>query len=76
MNPYEFATIVGSAVAVLGILIGWMSRRFDKIDDHVAEAHRRIDSTIASGRAQEAAMNSRIDQTQSIIMRMLEKQGR
>lgn len=69
MNPYEFATIVGSAVAVLGILIAWMSRRFDKIDDHVAEAHRRIDSTIASS-------NARIDQTQSIIMRMLEKQGK
>lgn len=75
MNLIEFCTIVGSAVAVLAILIGWMSRRFDKIDNNMLEAHKRIDATIAAGNARDDAINARVDQTQSIIMRMLEKRG-
>lgn len=40
MEPSEFFTIVGSAAAVLGILITWMTRRFDKLDAEIKEVSK------------------------------------
>ena len=54
MQPMEFFTIVGSAAAVLGILITWMTRRFDKIDDE-------LKTVAAESKAQSMDANARND---------------
>ena len=71
--------VIAVVLSALAVLMTWMNRKFDKIDDHVSEAHKRIDA--ANVRLDEMgtridAMGARIDATQAIIMRMLEKQGR
>jgi hypothetical protein len=64
--------MIGVILVALGLMMAWMNRKFDNIDNHVLEAHKRIDAT----NVRVDQMGARIDQTQSIIMRMLEKQGK
>lgn len=70
--------VIAVVLSALGVLMTWMNRKFDKIDDHVSEAHKRIDATnerVDAMGARIDAMGARIDTTQAIIMRMLEKKG-
>lgn len=64
--PWEVIAVV---LAALGILMTWMNRKFDKIDEHIAAANK-------DSNTKWMAVNARVDQTQAIIMRMLEKQGK
>lgn len=65
MNWIEVLTVIGSLTAVVTFLFSYMSVRFNSLDTDVKSAISRID-----------AAHQRIDQTQAIIMRMLEKQGK
>lgn len=74
-------TTAGTVSGVVGLLYNWMSKKFDKIDEkfdridqHILEAHKRIDASIAASNARIDQMGQRIDTTQAIIMKMLEKQ--
>jgi hypothetical protein len=75
--------MIGVILAALGLMMAWMNRKFDNIDNHVLEAHKRIDATNArldanfnAICARSEQISARVDTTQSIIMRMLEKQGK
>lgn len=76
MNWEMVFAILGGMVGILalysGFMVWFMTRIENRLDTHISDSQKsfnalgiRID-----------AMGSRIDQTQAIIMRMLEKQGR
>ena len=58
-------TMLGGMAAIMSLFTGWINRRFNSLEKHHDIAMGRIDAT-----------NARIDITQAIIMRMLEKQGK
>lgn len=58
--------------AVIGIQTGLLLWMISKLDADV----RSVSADIKGAHIRIDAMGARIDQTQSIIMRMLEKQGR
>jgi len=72
MDLATIATIVGSVSAIVGFFFSWMNGNITRLDSDVKTALLRIDQT--NERIDQT--NQRIDITQSIIMRMLEKQGR
>jgi hypothetical protein len=69
MDWATIGSILGGMAAILTLFFSWMNSRFNEIHNDTMEAHKRID-------ASNIAMNARIDLTQSIIMRMLERQGK
>jgi hypothetical protein len=65
MDLQTVFTILGGTAAIFGLWSGWVNSKFKHLEDKHDVAMSRIDAT-----------NARIDITQSIIMRMLEKQGK
>lgn len=67
-----FAAITG-VIALQTMLLLWM---MSKLDSDIKSVSTDLKAVAADSNAKWMAANARIDQTQSIIMRMLEKQGR
>ena len=78
--------IVGSLTAVITLLTAFMTwfmsrleNRLDtaiaRLDVHMAETSQHFEAVNARSDALQSALNARIDTTQAIIMRMLEKKG-
>ena len=65
MDLQTIFTILGGTAAMVGLATGWINSKFKHLEDKHDVAMARIDGT-----------NARIDITQGIIMRMLEKQGK
>jgi hypothetical protein len=71
-----FAAIVG-VIGIQTALLLWMMSKLDAdIRATTAESNAKWTAASAESNAKWMAVNARIDQTQSIIMRMLEKQGK
>ncbi len=76
MDWGTIATIVGCVIAIVGFFFTWMNGNITRLDSDVNKALLRIDETNKRIDANMSAINQRVDSTQAIIMRMLEKQGR
>lgn len=71
-----FAAISG-VIALQTVLLLWMMSKLDSdIKTVSADSNAQWMAANARSDALQAALNARIDTTQSIIMRMLEKQGK
>lgn len=68
MDWASIATILGSVVGLMGLQTAVLLWMMSKMDNDIRSGQ-------ADSNAKWIAMNARIDQTQSIIMRMLEKRG-
>lgn len=75
MNPdvlFGIATLMGFLWYFFNRLHNDMNRIESRLDKHITETHNAFEAM----NARSDAMGARIDQTQAIIIRMLESQGR
>lgn len=63
-------------VTVIGLQTALMVWMMSKLDSDIKAVSTDLKAVAADSNTKWMAVNARVDQTQSIIMRMLEKQGR
>lgn len=76
MEIGEWIAIASVAIALIGLYLGWLNSRFNQIDTEMKAIIKDMDAKAIALSARIDADNARIDQTQAILMRLVENIGK